>query len=263
MLRPALGALAVGGLMTVSACSAHLRIASASTSSAVSIPPPTTEFTDGRWSWELFKSPDGFTKVSARWTVPTANCRSGETGYMYSWVGLGGWDRDAALEQIGTLEGCYQGMRRYRSFWEFYPARPAFGDDPTRGVDDYPVASGDVMTATVAQGFGGRFQLTEANMTEGWTLTRTGASPAYSPEVSSDGSKGPGNTTAEVVHEEATSGQFELPDYGTVIFSQLAPTSLGGAAITPYLIRTVSGLDLTQQTDADSDRVTVTWVRRS
>lgn len=253
MVRGVLVALAVAAVTVLGGCSSQHP-------SALGQPPTLT----GRhWAGELFKSPDGFTSVSARWTVPAVACASGETGYAYSWVGMGGWHEDGALEQIGTLEGCYLGMPRYRSFWEFWPARPAFGDDPTRGVDLHPVAAGDVMTASVTQGSKGVYDVSETNETEGWTITQSGTSPAYSTHLSDDGSGGPGNTTAEVVHEQVPLKQPDLPSYGTITFTQAVASSGGSAPVTPYAIRTIPGHVVTQQAAVQGDRVLVTWVRRS
>jgi hypothetical protein len=252
-------ALALGALAALDGCAAGHPSAATPTP----VPPAPKVIGDARWAGELFRSSDGFKSVSARWRVPTATCGSGETAYVYSWVGLGGWDSDGALEQIGTLEGCYRGMQRYRSFWEFWPARPAFGDDPTTAQDPYPVAPGDIMSASVTQGSRGAYDVTETNATEGWTVTRSGTSPAYLSHAPGQPS-GPGNTTAEVVQEEATKDRFALPDYSSVDFTGVAPTSLGSAPSTAYLVTTVADDDLiAQEAAAQADRVTVLWMRRS
>jgi len=72
------------------------------------------------------RSPFGFTKVSGRWVLPTANCGStstiGPTSSAF-WVGLGGGEHASGeVEQAGTEADCSAtGVPNYFAWYELAP----------------------------------------------------------------------------------------------------------------------------------------------
>jgi hypothetical protein len=68
----------------------------------------------------------GFSRVSGRWTQPSAKCAGRGAGYSAVWVGLGGYRESAhTLEQVGTDADCTgSGRARYSSWYELLPAAP-------------------------------------------------------------------------------------------------------------------------------------------
>lgn len=224
------------------------------------LPPIKGTVTSTVWAGELVKARGGFTSVHADWIVPTVSCEPHESGATYAWVGLGGWGDDA-LEQIGTSQWCSDGKALYGLFGEFYPTPPFAGDNEVYKPKIYPVRPGDKISAVVSRGAQGSYTLTERSLTRGWVVRVTGRSPAYAPLPSADGSRGPGNETAELVMEGPT--EEDLPRYGSATFStvQYVPASAG--PISRYAISTVlDNGDLTQSAQTSSTGVRTVWKQR-
>jgi hypothetical protein len=211
-----------------------------------------------------------FTRVSATWTVPKANCGSvfGPGGgdslsNSATWIGIDG-DGTAPVEQIGTYSECVPVTTgNYQAWWEMYPG-------PTHyiglGTNNYPVSPGDVMRATVAAtGVPGQYTLTIANESENWpsgpyTTTQTNAAA-------------PGGS-AECI-EEQPSLDFGLPpmnltNFGSVTFNQCMVTGSNGID-TPIADHPNAALTMTDASGAttkatvsplsnDGKDFTVTWL---
>jgi WD40 repeat protein len=66
-----------------------------------------------------------FSSVSGSWTLPSATCTSGKEAYSAVWVGLGGYSKSAALEQVGADADCTRsGHASYSTWYELLPAGP-------------------------------------------------------------------------------------------------------------------------------------------
>jgi hypothetical protein len=104
-------------------------------------------------------------KVSARWTVPGANCTTvaTESSEVAGWVGLGD---STAIEQIGTDTSCDTDKHKAAlgsAWWELYPS-------PSHVVDNR-VAAGDLMQASVSV-TGHAVTLALVDATEHWSYVR-------------------------------------------------------------------------------------------
>ncbi len=95
-----------------------------------------------------------FTGVSATWRQPATVC-SAEQRLTAFWVGLDGFDNET-VEQLGTLDWCFEGVPYYYSWWEMFP-----GASVTVGSTVRP---GDLISASV-QRSGTNYTLTLADFT--------------------------------------------------------------------------------------------------
>jgi hypothetical protein len=84
-----------------------------------------------------------FSKVSAKWTEPSATCSSRTTQLAAFWVGIDGYS-SSSVEQDGTLIECYLGTAYQYTWWEMYPTNSVQTVGQT-------VAAGDSITATVTR----------------------------------------------------------------------------------------------------------------
>jgi hypothetical protein len=63
-----------------------------------------------------------FTRVSGSWKTPAVSC-SKEDRLTSEWVGLDGFNANSGtVEQVGTLDWCYQGTASYFTWYEMFPA---------------------------------------------------------------------------------------------------------------------------------------------
>ena len=143
-----------------------------------------------------------YKSVSASWTEPTGHCTaSGHSRAASFWVGLDGYSlSDRSVEQTGTDTDCNGATPKYYAWYEMYPAGSH--------LISHPVRPGDKLSASVVAGGGGRFTLTLADHTRGWTATehRTLSSAK--------------RASAEVIIEAPSSvGILPLADFGTVHFT--------------------------------------------
>jgi hypothetical protein len=60
-----------------------------------------------------------YSAVFGSWTVPTATCTA-EQELSSQWVGLDGF-ATSTVEQVGTLEFCFEGKASYSTWYEMYP----------------------------------------------------------------------------------------------------------------------------------------------
>ncbi len=204
--------------------------------------------TDKAWSGAVYRGAN-FSSISAQWVVPTLSCDSSSFQSSYTWLGLGGWNQDKALEQLGTAKWCKSGKAYYGLFAEFWQNPPIAGDG---GVyPGYPVSPGDTMTASVTKLANGQYRIKETS-SRGWTYTKDGNAPgSYQ-----------GNLSAEVVHETPTesTGVADLPKSNDVNFSNIAYQADASASTT--LIDMVDGSgnkrDLTTSTGSAS--INIKWL---
>jgi Peptidase A4 family len=61
-----------------------------------------------------------YTKVSGSWKVPTLTC-SAEDRLTAIWVGIDGFET-TTVEQLGTLDWCFEGKAHYYDWYEMYPS---------------------------------------------------------------------------------------------------------------------------------------------
>jgi hypothetical protein len=87
-----------------------------------------TSFPSLNWSGfadtSATSTPDDFTSVSGRWTIPAVSCPSGpyrtSGAYIANWVGIDGFS-DSTVEQLGTGAQCYEGVLYYYDWYEMFP----------------------------------------------------------------------------------------------------------------------------------------------
>jgi Peptidase A4 family len=87
-----------------------------------------TSFPSLNWSGfadtSATSTPDDFTSVSGRWTIPQVSCPrypySTSGAYISNWVGIDGFS-DSTVEQLGTGAECYEGVLYYYDWYEMFP----------------------------------------------------------------------------------------------------------------------------------------------
>ncbi|MCP2241890.1 G1 family glutamic endopeptidase [Lentzea aerocolonigenes] len=98
------------------------------------------------WAGYMALRTNGFKYVSATWTVPGATCDADEDSAVAVWVGMGSQTSgENTVDQTGTVTECDDGLPRYRTFAEAYPAKPVYLFD---------VAPGDTIHARITMGTG-------------------------------------------------------------------------------------------------------------
>jgi hypothetical protein len=93
---------------------------------------------------------ESFVAVSASWVVPTVTCLPGATTYSVQWPGIGD---DTTVQQDGTEAACYAGTPYYQAWYDMYGDPDFNGGNWAADVlseQSYPVAPGDVITASVS-----------------------------------------------------------------------------------------------------------------
>jgi hypothetical protein len=84
-----------------------------------------------------------FSKVTGKWSEPSASCSGRTTSLAAFWVGIDGYS-SGSVEQDGTLIECYQGSAFQFSWWEMYPTNAI-------QVVGESVGAGDSITASVVR----------------------------------------------------------------------------------------------------------------
>jgi len=87
-----------------------------------------TSFPSLNWSGfadtSATSTPDDFSYVSGRWTIPAVSCAPGvyrtQGADVANWVGIDGFS-DSTVEQLGTAAQCYEGVLYYYDWYEMYP----------------------------------------------------------------------------------------------------------------------------------------------
>jgi hypothetical protein len=187
---------------SVSAAAALLGVAP-SIASASPQPAPNLRIHHGvseNWAGYVVSGTGPYTTVSASWVQTAVNCAATPTGFSAFWVGIDG-NGSNTVEQTGTEANCSRGGASYAAWYEMFPKR-SFGYPN-------PVAPGDHFTASVTATARGRFQLTLADTTQGWSqsVARKRRSAR--------------KISAEVIAEAPSSRKrvLSLADFGTLAFS--------------------------------------------
>jgi hypothetical protein len=95
--------------------------------------------TTPRWAGYVLQGTNGVTMVSARWTVPTLDCRITPNAVSTAWVGVGGFGHDAIwpFPQAGSDSNCVNGDQ-VDDFWCSHQT-----------FKQYVVSPGDVIEARI------------------------------------------------------------------------------------------------------------------
>jgi hypothetical protein len=201
-----------------------------SASATVTVLPTNPSVPQMSQNWAGYEATgDTFNSVSANWTVPAANCGIGEVSVSATWVGIDGdpnANDNTGPEQIGTDSNCgtftLPGTSIYWAWWQMnqpgLKGWPHFIGGP--GAGSYPVAAGDLMTATVkSTGVPGQYTMTLEDHTQGdWTYSTTQTNPAAT------------GMTAECIEEQPAVLGLPLTNFGSVHFSQCQTAGSNGVA---------------------------------
>jgi hypothetical protein len=164
-----------------------------------------------------------FTAVSGSWVVPRVSCSSSSDFYASQWVGIDGdVQGDTYVIQDGTSTNCEGTTAVYGAWYEFLgdpSVYSGFADPLSPTI--YPVAPGDVMSASVSYA-ASAWTFTLLNSTEHWTFSTTAAEP----------SPPPGQSSAEWIVEAPqvctpTCAQSAVADFGTVTFTNASAIANG------------------------------------
>ena len=157
--------------------------------------------TNDHWSGYSAHS-DTYRTVSASWTEPSVDCRTG--GEVVFWVGLDG-DGNDNVEQTGTHVLCRNGKAVHTGWWETYPCY---------NIIDYghPVQAGDKFDATVTDNGDGTYRLYLRDETQGWTE-----------QPDKRACSGASDVSAEVITETPIypNGPSALANFGTVTYTNV------------------------------------------
>lgn len=148
----------------------------------------THEFATANWGG--YVSFGSFTTASASWTEPSVTCDSPKDLFA-PWVGIDG-DGSPTVEQIGVATDCSGGAPFYSAWYEAYPAKAVYYDDP--------ISAGDHIAAKVTRTGASTYRFTISDTTKGWSRSSIRA-------VSSR------HSSAEAVIESPT-GSFPTIDNG-------------------------------------------------
>ena len=192
-------------------------------------------------NWSGYAANTGtYTSVSASWVQPAVTC--GESSEAVFWVGLDGWGSDT-VEQDGSGAYCSGSTPHYYAWWETYPAN---------SIQQYTktVKAGDHFTATVTYKGGGKYLMTVADSTQGWTENTNATSSSAT------------RSSAEVIAEapSGSGGREALADFGKVSFtgSMVDGTALSNSS--PTAINMYSGgLDASTTKLSSTENFKVTW----
>jgi Peptidase A4 family len=105
------------------------------------------------------------TDVKGSWNVPPVACTGGNQ-YASLWVGIDGYNSNT-VEQIGTDSDCQSGVPTYYAWYEFYPHFSYLIDLGAA------VGAGDKMSADVAAGAAGNFNVVLTDQTTGGSFNTT------------------------------------------------------------------------------------------
>jgi hypothetical protein len=136
-----------------------------------------------------------FSKVTGKWTEPSASCTSTESLAAF-WVGIDGYSSDS-VEQDGTLIECYEDTAYYYDWWEIYP------ENDVQVVND--VSPGDSITASVVRSG------------DDYTLAVTDSSDSSDSFSTTQSYSGAADSSAEWIAEapSGSSGIYPLSHFST------------------------------------------------
>jgi hypothetical protein len=140
-----------------------------------------TQWDSTNWSGYAATGPNkSVSNVKGSWIVPAARCTGGSEeasdAYASFWIGIDGWTSNT-VEQIGTDSDCVSvagkdNVPTYYAWFEFFPQPAFYIGDPGNGFNGFVVEPGDVMSAEVKAGSGGKFTLMISDTRSGvkqWT----------------------------------------------------------------------------------------------
>jgi Peptidase A4 family len=138
-----------------------------------------------------------FSKVTAKWTEPSATCSSRTEQLAAFWVGIDGYSSDS-VEQDGTLIECYEGTAYQYTWWEMYPTNDI-------QVVGETLAAGDAITSTVTR------------TGTSYTLTVTDATHSANSFTETESCSSCDNTSVEWIAEAPSSSSsiYPLADFGS------------------------------------------------
>jgi hypothetical protein len=102
-------------------------------------------------------SKNSVTAVYGSWIVPLI-MSSNQDGYSAYWVGIDGYS-SSTVEQIGTSHNCINGVQQNYAWFEMYPG-------PSYGINGFPLAPGDVISASIEYKGNYIFSMTLYNNTQ-------------------------------------------------------------------------------------------------
>ena len=164
------------------------------------------------WAGYALSTAPAYTSVHATWTVPAANCESGQASMSAFWVGLGGFSPTATgVEQIGTASNCDgKGEPSYFAWYELFPA-------PAQAVP-VDVTPGDTVDASVTANGDGTYTLT----LNSFSTVQTG--PAADNTSAEWIAEAPATCTQKFTHCKP----LPLTDFGGVQFGDMNATPFAG-----------------------------------
>lgn len=166
ILRPSRLGTGAGVLVLAAVCAAQpmgsIPMAAARPGRA-SLGPEVGLTSKSNWAGYIATGTSGeFTTASADWVVPSVTCLSDNDIYA-PWVGIDG-DGDLTVEQTGVETTCASGAPVSEAWYEMYPKRPIFFNEP--------VSTGDAISASISYAAESKkFTLTIEDVTKGWTQT--------------------------------------------------------------------------------------------
>jgi hypothetical protein len=206
----------------------------------------------GNWAGYVLTN-STFNSVSGSWTVPSVSCTSSSDLYASEWVGIDGSYPDNYVIQDGTSTNCQGSTPEYSAWYEFYGDTSVFGgfEDPLP-PNTYPVAPGNVMSASVAYS-AGVWTFTLVNSTDHWTYSTTAPEPSSPPAQSS------AEWIVEAPEICSSNGtdcaEASLANFGTVTFTNASVSSSGATSQTSVV--NPSGV---AEVDVDGVPPTVTYM---
>ena len=215
-----------------------------------SIPGTSTPATTTNTHWSGYNATTGdYTSVTATFTQPTVKCASGDD--VVFWVGLGGGTASSdSLQQNGTFASCNGSTPVYSAWWETWPCNSITNYGGT-------VKPGDVITMKTINEGNNSYEFVTTDTTEGWSV-----SPKHT------GCNGGSTATAEVITEtpEIGSGLADLPNFGTVTYTDATINGAALSAASPTLVnmaRSGKTMDTTSAITGGGETFSNTWKARS
>jgi hypothetical protein len=175
-------------------------------------PPVPGTSTQTGWGGLVYQATSApVTSVTATFTVPAL---SGDAGaYSSIWVGIGNVMQTGIYSIYDTG---HSGNNNPLSSWTWFISGSGGAGSEFWDISVYPLAAGDVLTLTLAI-TGNYWVATQVNHTEGWSVTSS--TPVQSVGVCTGQWNYPYNTAEIIIEKE---GSNDLPDYGTLTFSNIA-----------------------------------------
>jgi hypothetical protein len=193
-----------------------------------------------------------FSKVTAKWTEPSALSCGDTLSLAAFWVGLDGYSSDS-VEQDGTIIECYYGSVYQFSWWEMYPTNAIQTVGST-------VAAGDSITASVVRSG------------DSYTLAVTDSTHTANSFSTTQSCSDCANSSAEWIAEapSGSGGVYPLTDFGTWSASSATVTEGSTAGVissfTDDEITMVGSSDVKAQPGAlngSGNGFSVTWEHSS